>query len=98
MIKIKEIIGTIGTIITCRFSNNEVKAIDLNEFIDRDRFIQKIIETDQISLVKIGDFGQLYWPAQATMRDVNGIESATDYDVSPEFVYIHSKSVEPSLI
>ncbi|MEO5581822.1 MAG: hypothetical protein ABIR66_03965 [Saprospiraceae bacterium] len=98
MIKVIEIIDSKGTVLICKFNNQEIKSIDFDQYKFHDKFIEKIIETDQLKDVRIGDLGQLYWPGQATIQEINGEISFIDYDVSAEFVYINSTFDEPSMV
>ena len=95
MIKVSQILEVKPFYIICKFNNGEVKKFNLNEALtqrEESRFAKKIQQADVFAQVKIGELGQLYWEGVAEMKDENGKTFVCEYDMSPEFIYHHSKS------
>ncbi|RRO17775.1 hypothetical protein [Flavobacteriaceae bacterium 14752] len=62
--------------------------------IIKDQYISKIIENEDIfKKVEIGNYGQILWHNVAYMKDLDGNKIPCEYDISPEFAYIHSKPI-----
>jgi hypothetical protein len=97
MIKPLKIIEVAPFYIVCLFNNGELRKLIVEPML----FV-KINKTSADALfdknifnsVKIGEMGQLYWENIATMKDEKGNLIPCEYDLSPEFVYHHSKVVK----
>lgn len=97
MIKVTQIIEVKPFYIICKFNTGETKVFTLNEAMEdksENRFVKKIKQEDVFAKVKIGEFGQLYWENSAEMKDEKGNTFICEYDMSPEFVYHHSKKLK----
>lgn len=98
MLKIIEIKTIDRYSIVCKFNNEEIKKIDLDQALSAaDKYAHKIMSPDIFRQVKIGELGQLYWENVAEMKDLNGHMISCEYDLSPEFVYYNSKEVDQTL-
>lgn len=96
MIVPKEILRVESFTIVCKFNNGEVRKLEVDKvFANKldDVYIWKVLTQPVFDLVKIGEFGQLYWENVAQMKDLDGSMIPCEYDMSPEFVYHNSTSI-----
>jgi hypothetical protein len=92
MLKITHISLLSNFMIRCVFNTGEERMFDLKKALSiEDPFVKKILRPEVFEKVKIGEFGQLYWQNIGEIRELNDTVSPCDYDISPEFVYAHSK-------
>lgn len=84
--------------VICHFNNGEVRILDLSSTIN-DRYASKILTNEAVfASVKVGDFGELYWPGVAEITDLDGKIIPCDYDISPEFAYRNSKPIKETIL
>ncbi len=96
MIKVDKILEVKPFYIICEFNTGEIKKFTLGEALaekEENRFVKKINNAEVFTQVKIGEFGQLYWDGMAEMKDENGNLFVCEYDMSPEFIYHHSSTI-----
>ena len=78
----------------CFFNNGEQRILDLEEVLDPNKkFVSKIFDSTTFNKVKVGSFGELYWEDVAEMKDLNGNTIACQYDICPDFAYLHSNPI-----
>lgn len=84
--------------VICHFKNGEVRILDLSSTIN-DKYASKILTDEAVfTSVKIGEFGEIYWPDIAEITDFDGKVIPCNYDISPEFAYHNSKPLEKAVI
>lgn len=94
MIKTLEILSVNLFSIICKFNTGEIKVLEMDKVLSTtDKYSKQILDPTKIKLVKIGEFGQLYWENMAEMRDIDGKMIPCEYDLSPEFVYANSSPI-----
>lgn len=75
----------------CSFSNGEERILDL-ALVLKDKYGKKILKDELLfKKAKIGIFGEIYWDHVGAIIDLQGEEQPCEYDISPEFAYIHSQ-------
>ena len=98
MIKPIKIVDVAPYYIVCLFNNGELRKFSLEPIffskVDKS-IIDSIFSENKFNTVKIGTLGQLFWENVATMKDEKGNSISCEYDISPEFVYHHSKAFVP---
>lgn len=78
-------------IIRCEFDNGDIRDLDITTCIDRNgKYSKHLYDKNVFSKVKLGEFGQLYWEGIAEMKDLNGEVIPAEYDICPDFAYMHS--------
>ena len=83
--------------IACFFSNGESRLLELKKVLDsNDKYAKKIFHNHIFEKAEIGEFGEIFWPGLAEMRDERGKLIPCAYDISPEFVYHNSTPCEES--
>jgi hypothetical protein len=98
MIKPIKIVDVAPYYIVCLFNNGELRKFTVEPiFFSKvsKRINDRIFNKSIFNTVKIGALGQLYWENVATMKDEKGLPFSCEYDISPEFVYQHSKTFVP---
>ena len=97
MIKPIKIINVKPYEIVCEFNNGEVKKINMEHILKNNTAnvnTQKLLTPDFFVTVALGELGQLYWNNTAKMKDAQGNYFVCEYDVSPEFIYFNSVSID----
>jgi len=98
MIKPIKIVDIAPYYIVCLFNNGELRKFTVEPiFFSKvnKSIIDNIFSINTFNTAKIGTLGQLYWDNVATMKDEKGNPISCEYDISPEFVYHHSKAFVP---
>lgn len=92
MHKIKKISFISPDKLICIFSNEEERILDLGLSLD-DQFARKILNDEHIfRQARVGELGQIYWENVGEIIDCNGKVLPCQYDISPEFAYINSRT------
>ncbi len=79
----------------CEFNNGEVRLLNLEKALDKNKKItNKIFDKKEFKKAQIGEFGQIYWANMAEITNLDGTIESCDYDISPEFAYLHSEKVQ----
>ncbi len=80
--------------ILCSFKNGENRLFDVEQSLAKDKkYTNKILSQDVFNKVKVGSLGELYWDGVAEMKDLHGNMISCEYDICPDFVYMHSELV-----
>lgn len=80
--------------ILCTFKNGENRIFNLEQILDKNKkYTNKILSPAVFSEVKVGSLGELYWDGVAEMKDLHGNMISCEYDICPDFVYMHSELV-----
>lgn len=91
MRKIRNIEVMDNYVIRCEFDNGEFRELDITTFMDKNgKYSKKVYDKAVFSTVKLGEFGQLYWEDIAEMKTLDGEIIPVEYDICPDFAYIHS--------
>ncbi len=94
MIKLSKIEFSENNEILCFFENGELRLFNVQKSI-KDRYIKVIISDDNIlKSAQIGKFGEIYWADMGEIKDLDGNIIRCEYDISPEFVYENSVTVQ----
>ena len=77
--------------ILCEFKNGEKRILDLEKLLDKSRkYSIRIFNDDVYQNAKVGSFGEIYWDGIAEMKDLKGNIVPCQYDICPDYVYMHS--------
>ncbi len=94
MIKLSKIEFSENNEILCFFENGELRLFNVQNSI-KDRYIKVIISDDKIfKSAQIRKFGEIYWADMGEIKDLDGNIIRCEYDISPEFVYENSVTVQ----
>ncbi len=94
MVKLSKIEFSENNEILCFFENGELRLFDVQNSI-KDRYIDIIISDDKIlKSAQIGEFGEIYWSNMGEITDLEGNIISCEYDISPEFVYENSITIQ----
>lgn len=83
--------------IICHFDSGEVKLLDLEKSIN-DKYSAIILTPEVFTKAQVGEFGEIYWKDMAEIKTLNGKTESCAYDISPEYAYHQSKSLEKVII
>ena len=96
MIKPVKIINVKPYEIVCELNNGEVKKINMEQILKNNSSnidSQKLLTPDFFVSVELGELGQLFWKNAAKMKDEKGNYFICEFDVSPEYFYFNSISI-----
>ncbi|MDQ3022695.1 MAG: DUF2442 domain-containing protein [Bacteroidota bacterium] len=86
---IKEIVKVQHYTITCLWSDNEIRKLDLKEFIfskSKENSYHQLKDKARFSQVKC-DGTTLYWENGITIKDYDGTEKPGPLDIDPDYLY-----------
>lgn len=99
MRKIKKIEVLENYIIRCEFDNGEFRDLDITKFMDKNgKYSEKVYDKAVFRAVNLGEFGQLYWDGIAEMKTLDGEIIPVEYDICPDFAYIHSVALSKTTL
>ncbi len=93
MIKVMEIKRVEPYAVECKFNNGISKVLDVYPLIQNHKDlvgIDKLLEMQVFSSVRVGEMGELVWD-NIIKTEYNGETILMNYDISPEFAFIHAK-------
>lgn len=98
---IKQIIKVEPYTVTCLWNDNEIRKIDLTEFIlrhveNKNNSYYQLINKKRFSDVKC-DGTSLYWENGIVILDYDGTEKSGPLDIDPDFLYNLSEAVESKM-
>ncbi len=94
MVKLSKIEFSENNEILCRFENGELRLFNVRDSI-QDRYIDIIVSDNKIfKSAQIGKFGEIYWSDMGEIKDLKGNVILCEYDISPEFVYENSITIQ----
>ncbi|MBY0435203.1 MAG: DUF2442 domain-containing protein [Cyclobacteriaceae bacterium] len=92
--RIARIVEVKPFLVTVEWTNGEVKSIDFDKFLMRERNVDsifsKLFQKEIFSQVKT-DGRTLYWDALTEMIDIDGSKIAAPIDFCPDVLYNSSK-------
>lgn len=97
MIRVKKIEKIENYSIWIRFSNDELRILNVRELNfnnHNNTFIQKLFNPEKFPKVSIGNLGQICWSDIAEMKNIDGNVISCEFDMSPEYVYASSIKYE----
>ncbi len=86
---IKEIITVEPYIVTCLWNNNEIREINLREFIfskSKNDSYHQLIDEARFLQVKC-DGTTLFWENGITIKEIDGTEKGGPLDIDPDYLY-----------
>lgn len=95
MIKVTRVYIENSHHLSCEFSNNEVRLLNVLPIIEKHKHlngVSSLFNKEAFSKVQVGDFGEITWRG-IVITENNGITTCWDYDISPEFAYTNSKQI-----
>ncbi len=95
---IKKIIEVKPYTVTCMWNDDEIRKIDLAEFIQRhaknkNHSYYQLADKNRFSDVKC-DGTTLYWENGIVIMDYDGTEKSGPLDIDPDFLYSISEAVD----
>jgi hypothetical protein len=83
-------------LLICEFNTNELKVLNALPIIAHQTQldgVSQLFDKELFSSVEVGDCGELRWKQIVTVAN-QGESACWDFDISPEYVYEHSKSIK----
>jgi len=80
----------------CKFNNGNIKKLNILPIIEQHKHlkgVERLLDEIIFNKVRIGEFGEIVWDKiVVTIQDKK--EVIWDYDISPEFAYQNSISID----
>jgi len=96
MLRVIEIIDASPYYLLCKFNNGVIKKLEILPIIEKHKHlngVESLLSKNVFNKVRIGEFGEIVWDKIVrTIQDEQ--ELIWDYDISPEFAYQNSITVE----
>jgi len=96
MLRIIEILVPESLKITCKCNDGSLWELDLNPVLQQENMpddVKKLENLKFLQKVQIGKCGELVWRRIVKNRLVDGKPQYWDYDISPEYFFLHAQKL-----